>query len=65
MRPDAADLRLLGEIGLLAACRGAEVIAAGFAAWRPQSALVGMVRALGWGPVAPCTWEPLPDTRFD
>lgn len=50
MRPDAADLRLLGEIGLLAAGRGmapeAEAIAAGFAAWRPESALAGMVRAL-------------------
>jgi len=50
MRPDAADLRLLGEIGLMAAGRGmtreAEAIAAGFAAWRPRSAVAGMVRAL-------------------
>ena len=50
MRPDGADLRLLGELGLLAAGRGmareAEAIAAGFAAWRPGSALAGIVRAL-------------------
>jgi hypothetical protein len=65
MRPDAADLRLLGGIGLLGACRGAEVIAAGFAAWQPQSALAGMVRARGWGPVIPSAWEPTLDARFD
>ena len=51
MRPDGGDLRLLGELGLLAAGRGmvreAEAIAAGFEAWRPESALAGMVRALG------------------
>ena len=51
MRPDGSDLRLLGEIGLMAAGRGmvreAEAIAAGFEAWRPESALAGMIRALG------------------
>lgn len=49
-RPDGDDIRLLGEIGFLAAGRGmpreAEAIAAGFAAWRPASALAGMVRAI-------------------
>lgn len=50
LKPDGGDLRLLGELGILAAGRGmaaeAEAIAAGFAAWRPESALAGIVRAL-------------------
>jgi Flp pilus assembly protein TadD len=56
MEVKGSDLRLLGELGLLAAGRGlggeAEVIAAALAAYRPRSAIAGMVRgvaALGRG----------------
>lgn len=50
MQPDGNDLRLLGELGLLAASRGlhheGELIAAALAAWRPDNAIAGIIRAI-------------------
>lgn len=50
MKLESDDLRLLSEIGLLAAGRNlraeAEMIAGALARWRPRSAIAGMVRGV-------------------
>jgi Flp pilus assembly protein TadD len=50
MQLESDDMRLLSELGLLAAGRNirteAETIAQALALWRPQSAIAGMIRGV-------------------